>query len=100
MQSQVLDLGLHRDFDVIQCHRWTECAFGCERNMDRLGLLDFDFPLVEPYLKDVKMVLETLRGDERVSVGSKQSRVIREGDDSDVIRCRQVGGVELVEQGA
>ena len=38
--------------------------------MDRLGLLDFDFPLVEPYLKDVKMVLETLRGDERVSVVS------------------------------
>jgi hypothetical protein len=56
--------------------------------MDRFGLLYFDFPLVEPYLKDVKMVLEMLRGDERVSVGSKQSRVIREGGDSGVIRCR------------
>jgi hypothetical protein len=56
--------------------------------MDRLGLLDYDFPLVDPYLNDVKMVLETLRGDERVSVGSKHSRVIREGGDSGVIRCR------------
>ena len=61
--------------------------------MDRLGLLDFDFPLVEPYLKDVKIVLEKLRGDERVSVGSKLSRVIREGGDSVVIRCGQFGAV-------
>jgi hypothetical protein len=35
-------------------------VLGGEYNMDRLGLLDFDLPLVEPYVEDVEVMLKTL----------------------------------------
>jgi hypothetical protein len=34
-------------------------VLGGECNVDRLGLLDFDLPPVEPYVEDVEAMLKT-----------------------------------------
>jgi hypothetical protein len=35
-------------------------VLGGECNVDRLGLLDFDLPLVEPYVEDVEVMQKKL----------------------------------------
>jgi len=61
--------------------------FGGKCYVDRLCLVDFNFPCVEPCLEDVKVVLELLRGDSWISMDRKQPSVIRKGSDSGVICC-------------
>jgi hypothetical protein len=41
--------------------------------MSGFSLIDFEFPFVKPCLKNVKAVLELLRGDDWISMDSKQS---------------------------
>jgi hypothetical protein len=59
--------------------------------MNRLRLVDFDFPCVEPSLEDVKMKLEVLRGNDWIRMDRKQPGVIHKGGDGGIICCGQIG---------
>jgi hypothetical protein len=57
--------------------------------MSGLRLVDFDLPCVEPFLEDVKMELEVMRGNDWIRMDRKQPGVVREGRDGGVICCGQ-----------
>jgi hypothetical protein len=59
--------------------------------MNRLRLVDFDFPCVEPSLEDVKMKLEVLRGNDWIRTDRKQPGVVRKGGNGGIICCGQIG---------
>jgi hypothetical protein len=59
--------------------------------MNRLHLVDFDFPRVEPSLQDVKMELEVLRGNDWIRMDRKQPGVVRKDGDGGIICCGQIG---------
>jgi hypothetical protein len=62
-----------------------------ERHINRLRLVDFDFPFVEPILEDVKMKLEVLRGNDWIRMDRKQPGVVRKSGDGGIISCGQIG---------
>ena len=66
-----INVGLHWYQDNVRSHRRTECTFGGERYMNGLRLVNFDFPCVDPYLEDVKVVLKFLRSDDRIRMNRK-----------------------------
>jgi hypothetical protein len=59
--------------------------------MNRLRLVDFDFPRVEPSLEDVKMKLEVLRGNDWIRIDHNHPGVVRKGGDGGIICCEQIG---------
>jgi hypothetical protein len=58
--------------------------------MSGLRLVDFDLPCVEPFLEDVKMNLEVLRGNDWIRMNRKQLGFVREGSNGGVICCGQI----------
>jgi hypothetical protein len=53
--------------------------------MSGFSLFDFDFPFVEPFLENVEMVLELLRGDDWISMDREESRIVCKSSDGGVI---------------
>ena len=59
--------------------------------MRGLRLVDFNLPVVEPSVEDVKMKLEILRGNSWIRMDRYQHGVVRKGGDGGVICCGQFG---------